>query len=41
MASVVFNSGEEPYSRAKNLAEYTYNSNDADLLPQNEKGASS
>jgi hypothetical protein len=35
------NSGEEPYSRARNLAEYTYNSNDADLLPQNEKGASS
>ena len=34
-------SGEEPYSRARNLAEYTYNSNDADLLPQNEKGASS
>jgi hypothetical protein len=33
------NSGEEPYSRAKNLAEYTYNSSDADLLPQTEKGA--
>ncbi len=33
--------GEEPYSRARNLAEYTYNSKDADLLPHNEKGASS
>ena len=35
------NNGDDPYSRAKNLAEYTYNSNDSDLLPQNEKGASS
>ena len=32
---------EEPYSRARNLAEYTYDSKDADLLPHNEKGASS
>jgi hypothetical protein len=33
--------GEEPYSRARNLAEYTYDSKDADLLPQFEKGTSS
>jgi hypothetical protein len=33
--------GDDPYSRAKNLAEYTHNSSDADLLPQNKKGASS
>lgn len=32
---------EEPYNRARNLAEYTYDSKDADLLPHNEKGASS
>lgn len=32
---------ENPYSRAKSLAEYTYNSKDADLLPPNQKGASS
>ena len=35
------NNGDDAYSRAKNLAEYTHNSNDADLLPKNEKGASS
>ena len=33
--------GEEPYSRAKNLAELGYNSIDADLLPVFEKGISS
>jgi hypothetical protein len=33
--------GEDPYSRVKNMAEYTYNSKDADLLPQSKKGASS
>lgn len=33
--------GEEPYNRARNLAEYTYDSKDADLLPQFEKGTSS
>jgi hypothetical protein len=32
---------EEPYSRTRNLAEYTYDSKDADLLPPNKKGASS
>jgi hypothetical protein len=32
---------EDPYSRVKNLAEYTYDSKDADLLPQFEKGTSS
>jgi hypothetical protein len=32
---------EDPYSRVKNMAEYTYDSKDADLLPQFEKGASS
>ena len=34
-------SGEEPYSRARNLAELGYNSIDADLLPVFEKGISS
>jgi hypothetical protein len=33
--------GEDPYSRVKNMAEYTYDSKDADLLPQSKKGASS
>jgi hypothetical protein len=33
--------GEEPYSRARNLAELGYNSIDADLLPVMEKGSSS
>lgn len=32
---------EDPYSRVKNVAEYTYDSKDADLLPQSKKGASS
>lgn len=32
------NSGESPYSRAKNVAEYAYESSDADLLPKPEKG---
>ena len=32
---------EEPYSRARNLAEYTYDSKDADLLTSNKNGASS
>lgn len=31
---------EEPYSRARDMAEYTYDSRDADLLPRSEKGAS-
>jgi hypothetical protein len=33
--------GEDPYSRVKDMAEYTYDSKDADLLPQSKKGASS
>lgn len=33
--------GEDPYSRVKTLAEYTYDSKDADLLTPNKKGASS
>lgn len=31
--------GEDPYSRARNLAIMTYNSNDADLLPTREESA--
>jgi hypothetical protein len=32
--------GEDPYQRAKNLAQYAHDSNDADLLPAHEKGSS-
>ena len=32
---------EDPYSRVRNMAEYTYDSKDADLLPRFEKGSSS
>lgn len=31
-------SGDKPFARAKHLAEFTYNSLDADLLPRNKKG---
>lgn len=31
-------SGDHPFARAKHLAEFTYRSLDADLLPRNEKG---
>ena len=33
------NSGQSPYQRALSVAEYTYDSSDADLLPRPEKGA--
>jgi hypothetical protein len=33
--------GDDPYQRARNLAELGYESNDADLLPIIEKGISS
>lgn len=32
------NLGESPYQRALNMAEYSFSSNDADLLPKPEKG---
>jgi hypothetical protein len=34
------NDGESAYHRVRNMAEYAYNSKDADLLPKPEKGVS-